>query len=186
MKTKLQGLGQCALQKTILAALLLGSVNAAHAVITIDVSFDGTNTLLDVSGNWDFFRAGANGNITLGQSNPFSFTNSTDGFDSASIGLALNSGSPLPSFTFTPVGDVFLFNETSVSAANGYTAGDAISASISVGGDVFGLLATPVQGGTYTGGGNTLTWAAVPEPSSYGALVGCLALGVALVRRRRG
>jgi hypothetical protein len=187
MNLQIQGLGQRALKKTILAALLLASVNAAHAVINIDVSFDGRNTLMVITGAWDSFPNPSEGDDITGSSGPAFFTNLSGPFSfSASGPFVLVSGSALPSFDFTPFGAPFGFDQDFVYAPVAYSHTNPYFVSNELAGDMFDLATNPNQGGIYAGGGNTLSWSAIPEPSTYAALFGCVALVVVIVRRRRG
>ncbi|WPJ94617.1 PEP-CTERM sorting domain-containing protein [Coraliomargarita algicola] len=177
-----------ALKKTALIIAFLGSsINASNASMYLAISYDGLNTIIQASGSWDSFEL----NTTVegyenGFMNPQLIEHFGGEFDWSSGGLTLSDGNALPQFgfTFDTNGDAFGFNQYNVAAPVGYTAGDNINATIIVEGDVFGITSNPNQGGTYSNESNSLTWATVPEPSSFAMITG-LASIAAIVRRRR-
>ena len=193
-------IGHRALKKTALAALLLGSVNAAHATMTLVITWDYNLdvTTITASGSWDTF---VNPLLLPAVNVPVTATpnSAADLFGDIwfSSGDAMVSVGPfeLPSFDSTGSvlersGASWAFAPDGVYAQAGYVAGDYMTTTSKVAGDIAGINADfpLLKSGTYVGGGNQLDWtmAVVPETSSYSLIAGALALGVIGVRRRRG
>ncbi len=185
------------MKKTILAALLLGSANAAHAVMILTVSYDSLSdsTTVDYTGSFDVFNLESTGSL-------FGSTINSDTFISGGSALfvepALGLGNSFSVFAgdfglmslvsaTSTSGDTFGFFGETLIAPVGYTAGSPLSGSTSFAGDLFDITANPIQTGVFSGGGNTVNWAtaAVPEPGFGSIFAGVGALGVALSRRRR-
>lgn len=195
MKPLLHALGLRALKTITLAALLLGSVNAAYAIIYVRVTYDAdTNkTIVVTSGSWDSFiqtgTVGYQGFKSIGPDEFYAFDSDEDTWVANNQGLTLSSGSALPaaggfSFNYEDGGDRWGFTSALLYAPVGYVSGDAINTEHYFNGDAFGILENPNQGGTYTGGANTLIWSTVPEPATTVALSGFAIFLFCLWRRK--
>jgi len=189
MKTGFLDLLFIALKKTILAALLLGSVNAAHAQINIHVSFDGTNTLMEVSGSLQNYSPDIIANAVDGSIAHNHFLFLQGGYGLQFGGWALTSGSAFPQANqFSASGQSIGFTGSYTVAPFNYRSGDLISASMTHLGDIFSLVALPGRSGTYSNSMNTATWSsdsAIPEPSSYALILGLGMMVMTVMRRRR-
>jgi hypothetical protein len=195
MTLPLQGLGLRALKTITLAALLFGSVNAAYAIIYVTVTYDTeTNkTIVVTSGSWDSFTktgsVGYEGFSGIGPDHFYAVDSDEDTWIANNQGLTLSSGSALPaagsfSFNYEDRGDRWGFTSALLYAPVNYVSGDQINTEHYFNGDAFGILSNPNQGGTYTGGANTLIWSTVPEPATTVALSGFAVLLFCLWRRK--
>jgi hypothetical protein len=82
--------------------------------------------------------------------------------------------------------NLFFFSGRDVGLAPSFESGDSLSGSLTFGDENFATMGITI--GTYTaefGSGDTLTIHAIPEPNSYGLLLGGVGLATALFLRRR-
>ena len=166
------------------AALLLVSLNPAHAVISIQVAYDADTefTTIYTSGSWDRFpsnpavefRAGPN--ITSNSFSTLSGQASVSGKFLVGGGLTLSSGDgltdvrlPSGASRLTVTGDILGFSAFRFHAPVGYTAGDELEATLIIYRDIFDTINKPNQSGEYTGNGNTVTWKTVEAIVREGA-----------------
>jgi hypothetical protein len=89
-------------------------------------------------------------------------------------------------------GDSFGFNASTVyGPASGFDGNTPIVGSLTyfeTSLEALGFDETEIaNGGTLSGAGGTVNWTAtvVPEPSTYAGIFGCIALGFAVIRRKR-
>jgi hypothetical protein len=181
-----------ALKTTILATLLLGSFNAAHALITISASYNAISdkTTVEASGSWDTWTKSSNNTVTNLAMSPTIFLALDGAYDrySKNPKLSLVSGDALVTATGTShTGDNWGFNTTDgIYAPVGYTALDNIVSTTTYNGDIFNIEGGSTLSGVYQGDGNTVNWSTVPEPATTGLLVGvAVACAVASRRPRR-
>ena len=196
---KLKTIGHRALKSTILAALLLGSVNAVHAAINITISEVAGDVLVEYSGSINTAGLTRDGSAVIVPTiNPGEGAFVSDG------GWAFATGDHYQGVT-GPVSFGSLVNSTRTSTTGSPLVLDAGGGTLTVsegyasnssiiGSSVYAFTSLASMGinqGTYVwnwGSGETadsLTITAVPEPSTYAAIFGCIALGVAVMRRRK-
>jgi hypothetical protein len=173
------------------SSLLLGT---AEAVITITIEQQGSNVVASYSGSWDSWTK-TNDAVSTSQyiAGPTAFQNlqgAQDQMSNADLNLTtgtwVNSTSPPP---YTPAssftGDVFGFTGPSAFAPIGYVAGQSIAGSLTFDNtDVVTMGFTPGESGVFSGGGNTVNYSVVPEPSQYAFLAGVATLTMLVMRRR--
>ena len=174
------------LLKIILLVFALSS--SAHAIVNVTISYNGTDTTVAGSGSWDagIFSSSSSGTALFTADT--AYDNYSGNYDFYNFGLSLTDGQALPfSSGSNHNGDNFGFASAAVSAPTGYSVGDEFSGSFTVLGlNPFGIgTESELTGGTYAGGGNTLIWSVVPEPSSLAAIFGSLALMTTIVCRRK-
>ena len=133
----------------------------------------------NITGNLSLVKAGT-GTLTLTGTNSF-----TGGITIQGGGLSINSAFINDTADVSLLtGSVFNLNFSSTDTIGGLYI-DGASQSIGTYGSI-GSTAT-FQSAYFTGSGilNVTTTAAIPEPSAFAALVGVMALGLGLARRRR-
>lgn len=191
----------CPLRALCLAALMAPA--ASQAGITITWSDDGSDILATVSGSFSTAElaaaAGSNvsnfGPVAQFDTNP-KYLNLRGEFTQYYYSMAnitaMNFFNQSNSYSGTTSGDTVGFNifggNLSLYVASSYVAGSSISAATRFYGvgqpaaDVF----SPGDVIKFAGGDALVTYIVVPEPSTYGLMLGGLALaGAAVARRRR-
>jgi len=177
--------------KKLLACLLFLPL-AASAIITVEIDYSVStgDTVVTYSGEW------------LSFSNQLSLSGaSQSAFEANGVynlngdyeynGTAFPTPLPWAAATVTgSTGDDFGFDHFGYYAEAGYTNGQSISGTLTLGGtSLEDLGLTDGQFGSITNGSETVNWTAsggaVPEPSTYGLLAGLSVLGAMLLRRRR-
>lgn len=192
------------LKKTLPVVLLLGSLSLAlapkaSAQMTLTFTETDGSTTLSYSGSWEIWTLAANPSVGSAYAQIFagaiySRPAGTDSYSSAVAYAGDGSWSP----TATTVGgvltsgsDSFSFSTGGINAPFGYSAGDPISGSVLFSGSSLSDLGLSGSSGAInmTGGVTAISWSAsvsaVPEPSTYAAIFGVIALGGAACRRRR-
>jgi len=116
------------------------------------------------------------GNVSVAASAALTFGNNASIADLSTLTFAKTSSAGSINLNFTGTETVgFVFDSVSSTYLNGgtYTATELNSLLASMGGNA-----------VFTGTGS-LSFSAIPEPATYAALAGALALGVVVIRRRR-
>jgi len=182
---------------TMCGILAVSCTASSYAAMNLSIVYNTSadETTFIGSGSWDVFSKTKDSNTTfIGTASTFVLmaggTIST--MQSVGGGLTKLSGDSLPSSgalnSSTVIGDRWGFGLNEINGPFNYTAGDSISSSLVVSGDVTGLVTSGSLAGTYTGNGNTFTFTGttvVPETSSYGLLLGLAGTAVVFVRRKR-
>ncbi|MGJ8638899.1 MAG: PEP-CTERM sorting domain-containing protein [Opitutaceae bacterium] len=192
------------------ATALLSSLSTANAVLHIDYTETVSGVTITYSGSYNAPAMSFGDPVLVtgashyyDGSTFFGYTVTGDRTASSHSGLSgMASGFP---YTATPTS--FLFgtqsgntggidsatSSVSYYAPSGYTLGDPISGSVDFASETLSDMNLPSSGsGTIdfvgVGGPENVTWgingATVPEPSSFGLLLGCGALAFSLRRRR--
>ena len=175
------------------AAGLMVSPNQARASVTLSFEQVGDDVVASYSGSWSSWNSGP----------AFGDTGAT--FDSNEF--SVYDGLVGVWYTETPIqkpanwtnkdnvtvgsysGDSFGFKfDTSgtLYAPSGYTAGNSFSGSMTLSDETFSTLGFTEGTGSITTGGGTINYTvgAIPEPSSYGFLLGAVGLATAVFCRR--
>ncbi len=189
-----------ALKRSIPAVLLLGTLglgaaSPANAQITLTISENGSgDVVFSYSGNWatssGYDDVGGSSNAYL-SSNSFSYTPSPYGATTGATSVT-TPWSTSSTLTGVGTGDAFGFYVDEIYGPNNFTSGTSINGSATFS-DVSLSDLGMVGGNSGTlnfGGGNVVNWStvgasAVPEPGTYAAWFGAVALGWCVHRRRR-
>lgn len=170
---------------TFIALLLTAS--CAQAQINLQFEESGDDLIVSWSGSWDVdaYATGIANDTSISASALHAYTS---GYGYYPSGFA----TPFPwsgSFTASSVEGTFGFDATSVYGPIGFTSGTLLTGSMTftnVGYADLGLTLSDT--GSFSGTSGTVNWSvgasAVPEPSTYAALLGAAGLLFAAVRRR--
>jgi hypothetical protein len=180
------------------AALILSlNLTPVGAVIVLEFKEVGSDVVVDISGSWDSWtKTGAESYsskvITAGVL--YNNNGSQDLYKISPAVFTLSSGQWTSKYSVatSSSGDDFGFRAGESSsdfyAPTGYSQGDPISSQmIFAGTDLPTMGFTNGDSGAFTGGGNTVNFSvtAIPEPNSYGVLLGAAGLATAIFFRRR-
>ncbi len=182
-----------------LAALAVAAVIAspkAQAAVTISIEQQGDDVVASYNGSWDSFTrftsTSSTSNYVDGNGNFQALQGPGDKDYMSTTPMQLTFGTWTDIFTnaSSSSGDPFGFNlGGDYFAPLGYTAGQSLSGSLTFANtDLVTMGFTPDSVGVFSGAGNTVTFSvsAVPEPATVSMLaVGCVAVGLGFVRRRR-
>jgi len=169
---------------TAVLAIAVGATanNVAHAAMLIEIIQNGSDVVANYSGSWETW----NGNVIVVNDTAVFAAGmlampGTNNKENVTSGLTLQSGAWTAVLSRPDVATAW--------APLNYTAGDPIEGSLRFNNtDLATMGFTLGDSGFFAGGGRTanFTVSAVPEPATVSMLaVGCVALGLGYVRRRR-
>ena len=170
----------------------------SYGVVTLSVEQTPSAVVISYNGSWDAWGTASSNIFSSELVNGAQFLNITNGIDE----YEFSESFPLTSGTWTSSGTInassvsgdrfgfstSLVTSTTLYAPSGYTSGLPITGSLTfAGNDLETMGFTPNSSGVFSGGGNTVnfTVGAIPEPSSYGFLLGAAGLATAIFFRRR-
>jgi len=170
----------------------------ARGAITLTVSQQGANVVIDYSGSWDTWAAPAGGTIESSSTTDevvyirgvFNLPDSSpkDIWSGTGAGLTLDSGSWTTVLT-TPdstTGDNFGWKDTFTYAPLNYVAGNQISGSLTFNNKTLGAMGfTLGDSGTFSGGAGTVNFSVGATAVPSAGLAGLATVGLAGVSRRR-
>ena len=183
--------------------MALGATSAAHAAIDLSFEYNPStgDTVAHYSGTWDAFSDGSGGGTSTTISHITFYAIPTQNGNTSyrsylggGVDFAPNESSyPWVSAAATgTTGEAFGFNENSVyGPITGFTPSTPIEGTMTFINSTLTTLGFDASeianGGSLTGAGGTVNWSAsvVPEPSTYAAIFGCVALGFTVIRRKR-
>lgn len=189
-----------------MAAFLFG-LSSASAQITLDFNWDGVDTLVTWSVTAGSTLSGSSaatgipGQPDMMSENAFLAVNEAtiDVYTAASVTTPwdLYDDDEESSISVSASGrtgsDVFGFSGGSFFVANGYdlATGPALSGTMTYSGKSLtdlGFSSNTSMAGSFAAAGTTANWttSAVPEPATYGAMLGLAALSLVFLRRRGG
>jgi hypothetical protein len=199
----------------ISAVALMASLNFAQAALNLDFSEVGSSVVVTFSGSYDNWVHNSNNSqinsrlyhSASGEIDISSKVGANDWSPTYQYTTSTNpTGNPFTgalayAYPDSITGDTAGFTSYSnygvrFYANDGYVAGETISGAMTYIDTNLSDLMLPSSGsGTIDfvsigGGPDNVTWGIngtiVPEPSTYAAILGCIVLGVAVIRRRRG
>ncbi len=172
--------------KTLLLALTL-SASTSFAAVLVTVEQVGADVVFSFSGSLFFLGEpdGSGVNAEVGETQFLSYNGM---YDTHASGVLLTTGlwTTVTTLGGFPSGDSFSFSSTSVDAPLGYSSGSPLSGTATFANKdlVSDMGFTPGDSGSFSGGGNTINFTVVPEPSTWATLAGVAMLGLACWRRK--
>ena len=172
------------------------SPNQARASFILSFEQVGPDVVATYSGSWDSWTSSFELDLTGNRITDLGFFANNAPVDSFWSGANTTKESGAVWTTKTTdadsfSGDAFGFSTQSsgfLYARAGYTAGENIAGSMTFNGtDIVALGFTPGDSGSFSSDGGTINYTvgAIPEPSSYGFLLGAVGLATAVFCRRR-
>jgi len=181
----------------LILIVILASAATSRAAITLTIQEIGSDVEASYTGTLDTTNMNFTGNL-LGSPvkiNPSeglfyadivdSHSEATSPWNQAPTAFG-SGGEELPESVSVSSGNSFSFSPSVVRLSNSFFSGDSLDGSLTFENETLQTLG--ITPGTYNatfGSGDTFTINAIPEPSSYGFLLGAAGLATAIFCRRR-